>query len=388
MAYLEIQHIHKTYEEAPLLSDVSLSIEQGEIVSLLGPSGSGKTTLLRIIAGLESAEAGRVLLRGRNVAQVPAHKRGIVLMFQEYALFPHRTVAENVGFGLRMHQWSREAIDGRVEEMLSLVGLSGFDDRGVAQLSGGERQRVALARSLAPEPELLLLDEPLGSLDRTLRERLLEELGEILREVGVTAVAVTHDQTEAFSLADRVAVLHATQVVQMGTPQEIYGRPANPWIARFLGLTNLFPATWVAKDVVRSPFGRLMLDPAASGRGSPERSGDRGTLLVLPWGIHLGGQGRVGRVDVRAESEGDAASPNTFAATVRHAVFQGRITKLRLRLAGVEDARGADLTLSVDMGAALPRVGDQVRGWIEPGALRMFQSPPDSGPDETTQSQS
>ncbi|MBN1246808.1 MAG: ABC transporter ATP-binding protein [Anaerolineae bacterium] len=371
MAYLEIEHIYKTYEAAPLLSDLSLSIERGEIVSLLGPSGSGKTTLLRIIAGLESAEGGRVLLRGRDVAHMPAHKRGIVLMFQEYALFPHRTVAENVAFGLRMQHRPRPKIHARVQEMLGLVGLSGFDDRSVAQLSGGERQRVALARSLAPAPELLLLDEPLGSLDRTLRERLLEDLGEILREVGVTAIAVTHDQTEAFSLADRVAVLHATQIVQVGTPQQIYQNPLTPWVARFLGLTNLFAATRLDEDLVSSPLGRLALAPAGSGASSSAQSGDTGTILVLPWGIEITPDAN--------NTTGDASpSLNAFVATVTHAIFQGRITKVRLHVEGdaVGDTGGTGvaLSLAIDMGAELPRVGDRVRGHIKPEALRWFQS--------------
>jgi ABC-type Fe3+/spermidine/putrescine transport system ATPase subunit len=365
MAYLEIKHLNKTYAAAPLLRDVSLSIEQGEIVSLLGPSGSGKTTLLRIIAGLEAAEGGRVLLRGRDIVHTPAHKRGIILMFQEYALFPHRTVGENVGFGLRMQRRTRTAIEARVQEMLTLVGLSGFDDRDVSQLSGGERQRVALARSLAPEPELLLLDEPLGSLDRTLRERLLEDLGGILRDVGVTAIAVTHDQTEAFSLADRVAVLHATQIVQMGTPQQIYQVPASPWVARFLGFTNLFPANRTAERTLRSPLGTLSLEPSERSTG-PAPFPESGMVLILPWGIEI---------------TEDAPPCNAFVATVAHAVFQGRVTRLRLRVIDGADAAsiqsgGAVLSLTVDTGAPVPQVGERVRGWIRPEALRWFQSSP------------
>jgi ABC-type Fe3+/spermidine/putrescine transport system ATPase subunit len=376
MTYLEIEHIRKTYEDALLLADLSLSVAQGEIISLLGPSGSGKTTLLRIIAGLESAEGGRVLLRGRDVAQVPAHKRGIVLMFQEYALFPHRTVAENVAFGLRMHRRPRSEIRTRVQEMLALVGLSGFEDRGVAWLSGGERQRVALARSLAPEPELLLLDEPLGSLDRTLRERLLEDLGGILREVGVTAIAVTHDQTEAFSLADRVAVLYDAQIVQIGAPQEIYCHPRTPWLARFLGFSNLYPATWIETGVVSSPLGRLTVAPPVAGAPIDARPGDVGTLLVMPWGVelvantHLEATGAAG-----AEPCADAAPAcNGFLATVTHAVFQGGQTKLRLHVDGDADRTGGTLSLSIALGAELPGVGDRIRGWIRPEALQWFHS--------------
>ncbi len=289
MAFLTIDGIHKTYEGVPLLDGVSLSMDRGEIVSLLGPSGSGKTTLLRIIAGLESCESGRVFLDGRDVTRMPVHRRGVVLMFQEYALFPHRTVAENVAFGLRMKGLPASAIRHRVKEMLTLVGLEEFGPRNVVALSGGERQRVALARSLAPEPRLLLLDEPLGSLDRNLRERLLEQLAAILQRVRVTTISVTHDQAEAFAVADRVALLHDAGIVQIGTPETIYGQPVTPWVARFLGFDNLLPARTTGPGRVDTVLGTLVAEPA---RHLPE-AGIEGTLLILPWGICLSDEVRL-----------------------------------------------------------------------------------------------
>ncbi len=347
MAFLELENIRKTYEGSPLLSGISLEVAKGELVSLLGPSGSGKTTLLRIIAGLETCEVGRVLLQGEDISRLPTHRRGVILMFQEYALFPHRSVAENVSFGLRMRHQSKTAIRERVAEMLALVSLTGFGDRNVIELSGGERQRVALARSLAPEPRLLLLDEPVGSLDRNLRERLLEELAAILRKVGVTAIAVTHDQAEAFALADRVALLHDTRIVQEGRPETIYRYPATPWVARFLGLTNLMQAEIVGKTQLATPLGYLTYaaDNGFDGIGSS------GTLLILPWGIQI--------------TERDPPC-NGFTARVVRRMFQGRTTKLRLAI------EGEMLDTTVDVGSVIPEEDDAVRVWIRPEALRWF----------------
>jgi ABC-type Fe3+/spermidine/putrescine transport system ATPase subunit len=356
MAFLEINDIHKQYEGEPLLRDLSLEIERGEIVTFLGPSGSGKTTLLRIIAGLEPTEAGSVILEGESLARIPTHERGIVLMFQEYALFPHRTVAENVAFGLKMRGLNRTDIQSRVEDMLGLVGLQEFSSRNVVELSGGERQRVALARSLAPEPRLLLLDEPLGSLDRTLKERLLEELAEILRRVGVTTITVTHDQAEAFALADRVALLHEGVFVQAGEPEEVFCNPVSPWAARFMGLTNLFSAKVVGDGVVECPLGRLRFDDGAE----LPPSGASGTLLILPWGIHLGGD--------------DHAGANAFTAEVTRRIFEGRITRFVLTFDVKQPAEASvsppALRLILEMGTPMPEVGETVTGRIDASGLR------------------
>lgn len=227
----------------PVLDAVDLGVAEHEIVCVLGPSGSGKSTLLRAVAGLQPLDAGRVLLDGGDQAGVPAHKRGVGLMFQDHQLFPQRDVAGNVAFGLRMHGASKRQQEDRVGELLDLVGLPGAARRAVAGLSGGEQQRVALARALAPQPRLLMLDEPLGQLDRSLRERLVVELRELFGTLGTTVLAVTHDQGEAFALADRVVVMRDGRIAQSGTPLEVWQHPADEFVARFLGFDNVVEAT-------------------------------------------------------------------------------------------------------------------------------------------------
>jgi len=240
---LTLTSIAKTYPgQTPALHGVNLSVDRGEIVCLLGPSGCGKTTLLRIVAGLETADQGKVKLDGRDLAATPVYRRQFGFMFQEFALFPHQTVGENIAFGLRMLGQTGAQIEQRVAEMLTLVNLPGYARRSIFEISGGERQRVALARSLAPNPRLLLLDEPLGSLDRTLREALMIELRTILKKLGMTALYVTHDQQEALVVADRLVVMQRGRLEQIGTPAQIYRQPATPFVAGFLGFHNLLPA--------------------------------------------------------------------------------------------------------------------------------------------------
>jgi len=240
---LTLENIHKQFGETVAVEGVSFQVKRGKILGILGPSGSGKTTVLEIIAGLVSPDRGSVAWDGRDLAGTPPYKRGFGLMFQEYALFPHKNVEENVAFGLAMQNWSREKIEQRVDEVLSLVGLPEHGDREVDTLSGGERQRVALARALAPQPRLLMLDEPIGSLDRTLRERLMGELRDILKSMSQTALYVTHDQVEAFTVADRIVIMREGRVAQIGRPEEIYQHPDSTFVARFLGLTNLIPGS-------------------------------------------------------------------------------------------------------------------------------------------------
>jgi len=236
---LRVENVSVRYDGAAALEDATLEVSVGETVTVLGPSGSGKTTLLRVVAGLQLPDAGRVLLEGEDLAGVPPHRRGIGLVFQDHALFPHRDVAGNVGFGLRMRGDDSAATAKRTAELLELVGLAGFESRSVGTLSGGEQQRVALARALAPEPRLLLLDEPLGSLDRQLRDRLLDDLARVFEELDLTALYVTHDQTEAFTLGDRVAVMQEGRVVQLASPDELWAQPLDADVARFLGIANV-----------------------------------------------------------------------------------------------------------------------------------------------------
>jgi thiamine transport system ATP-binding protein len=248
---LALEGIELSFDGQAALRGLDLTVGDGQIVALLGPSGCGKTSLLRIVAGLTVPDGGRVVLDGRDLAGVPTHQRGIGLMFQDYALFPHRNVADNVAFGLRMRGDGPSARRQRVAEVLALVGLGGFGDRAVGSLSGGEKQRVALARALAPSPALLMLDEPLGALDRTLRDRLVLELAELFAELSIGVVYVTHDQAEALALADQVVVMDAGRVVQQGTPEEVWASPADPFVARFLGLTNVFGDVLIRPEAVR-----------------------------------------------------------------------------------------------------------------------------------------
>jgi len=221
------------------LAGVDLDVERGTIVAVLGPSGSGKSTLLRAIAGLQRLDEGSVTLDHRSLAGVPPHRRGIGLMFQDNALFPHRDVAANVSFGLRMQGVAPAAAVARVSELLALVGLGGREHRRVASLSGGERKRVALARALAPSPQVLLLDEPLGALDRALHDRLVAELRDLFNEIRQTAVYVTHDVAEAFAVGTQVAVMREGSIAQVATPERLWAAPADAWVARFIGLANI-----------------------------------------------------------------------------------------------------------------------------------------------------
>ena len=282
---LQVSHVVKSFGATSVLRDVSFDVARGEIVCLLGPSGCGKSTLLNIIAGLEHADSGSVFVNGEDISGTPVHRRGFGLMFQGLALFPHRNVADNIAFGLRMAQQDKTAISQRVAEVLELVGLAGFEKRDVNQLSGGEQQRVALARSLAPRPKLLMLDEPLSSLDRALRERLMDELREILTHVGQTAIYVTHDQQEAFALSDRMVILNAGQIAQSGAPRDIYQYPADAFVARFLGQTNLLAGTVraVDKHLVHTAIGPLVLENESCNEGTV-------TVLVRPDAALINGE--------------------------------------------------------------------------------------------------
>jgi thiamine transport system ATP-binding protein len=261
---LQVEALEVRYGETVALDGVDLVVDDGEVVSVLGPSGSGKSTLLRAIAGLEAPVRGRVLWDGDDLADVPPHRRQLGLMFQDHTLFPHRDVLGNVAFGLRMHRVPSAQADARARELLSLVGLGGYEHRRVNELSGGEQQRVALARALAPAPRLLMLDEPLGSLDRALRERLMVELRDLFTRLGLTSLYVTHDHDEAFALADRVAVMHGGRIEQLGTPVEVWEHPAGERVARFLGY-NVTDALGRGRVAVRPDSLRIAPDGAIAG---------------------------------------------------------------------------------------------------------------------------
>ncbi|PKV88235.1 ABC transporter ATP-binding protein [Streptomyces sp. TLI_146] len=275
---LKLDGVTVRFGERAALDAVDLEVAEHETVCVLGPSGSGKSTLLRVVAGLQPVDAGRVLLGGADQGGVPVHRRGVGLMFQDHQLFPQRDVAGNVSFGLRMRGMPRARQTERVEELLELVGLPGAGRRAVAALSGGEQQRVALARALAPSPRLLMLDEPLGQLDRTLRERLVVELRALFGRLGTTVLAVTHDQGEAFALADRVVVMRDGRIAQTGTPLEVWQQPASEFVARFLGFENVVAGV-VSGEVAATEWGSVPV-PAGSAQGAVR-------LLVRPAGVRL-----------------------------------------------------------------------------------------------------
>lgn len=278
---LQAVDLHKAFGDILAVDGMSFDVQPGEILAVLGPSGCGKSTTLHLVAGLEPLDTGRVLWNGRDVTGDAPHTRGFGLMFQDFALFPHMDVFHNLAFGLRMLGQPSDQVQERVGAMLDLVGLSGFGVRAVDELSGGERQRVALARSLAPRPRLLMLDEPLGDLDRTLKEQLMLELPELLAELHQTAIYVTHDQEEAFAVADRVLVMNHGRVEQIGAPETIFREPATAFVARFLGLDNLIPGRVLmdgASQQVQTDLGRFPVKTGATGDV---------TLLIRPDAAHL-----------------------------------------------------------------------------------------------------
>ena len=315
---LEVKNVRKNYEGAPLLKGVSLSVESGETLCLLGRSGSGKSTLLRIIAGLETADEGEVIWNGETMYAVPAWQRRFGLMFQDYALFPHRSVEQNVAFGLRMQGEQNADIAARVQEALELVNMTGFEKRRVTDLSGGEQQRIALARALAPQPRLLMLDEPLAALDRALRTELQEELRALLHKTGIPAIYVTHDQEEAFMLGDRIAILAEGVIEQQGSPEEVYRRPVNRKVAEFLGMSNFIEGKVVSVDplIVGSPCGQFR--PAVCDR-EKINIGDDVTLLIMPKSQTM---------------DGGKESPNTISGLVMECVFRGEDYKVRVSVEG------------------------------------------------------
>lgn len=343
---LEVSHLSKRFHLSlpPVVQNIGFQVASAEVFALLGPSGCGKTTTLRLIAGFEFADSGQVLLEKRDITSLPAEARGIGFVFQDYALFPHLSVQENVAFGLR--KLSGKAKRDRVEEVLGLVGLTVFKDRKPHQLSGGQQQRVALARAIAPSPKLILLDEPFSSLDAALRQTTRNEVRELLKQSGIGAILVTHDQDEALSFADRIAVMRSGQLEQVGTPEAVYEAPQTAFVAQFLGRTNLIPGEARGLEA-HTPLGRVALNQEAHGA----------VLLSLrPEGLTL----------LTPSSQLGNLTQNQLEASVISREFKGHDLTYRIRL--------GDRELTVQEGPKSPFFpGDKVRVVVRSKAVVVSQ---------------
>lgn len=350
-AALELHDLGKSYGGMKVLSGVELNVVPGEFITFLGPSGSGKTTTLNLIAGFADPDAGgRMQLDGRSLAEVPAHKRDIGVVFQNYALFPHKTVRENIAFPLKQRRPRPDAatIARKVDQVLALVHLEAFADRRPDQLSGGQQQRVALARAVVFEPKLLLLDEPLGALDKRLRESLQLELRRIHRELGVTIIFVTHDQDEALTLSDRIVVFREGAVEQIGTPAELYDTPGSEFVATFLGDSNIFSGT------VRDG---TLIQPLSDARFAPLTDAPDGAVKIMV------------RPENVTVSLGGAGAANAVPVTIEDVVYSGAT----LRVEGL-DAEGRQLIARTRADGTAPQIGDKAWFCWDASATRIVST--------------
>src|SRR3954467_8340255 len=345
---IELVNLTKTYGRAPVLKGINLHIDNGEFFSLLGPSGCGKTTTLRLIGGFESADAGEVRIDGVDMVDVAPENRPVNTVFQSYALFPHLSVSDNVGFGLRFQKCTKAEAAQRVGEALELVRLNGFERRKAHQLSGGQQQRVARARALVLRPKVSLLEEPLGALDAKLRKTLQVELRALHRDVGITFVYVTHDQEEALTMSDRLAVMNDGEIEQIGTPKETYEEPSSAYVADFLGVANLLPAT------VTGP-GRVLVNGAEHSADTAGITGDC-TVLIRPERVLLSALGR-GHLEA-------------VPAVIEQRIYVGSVTQVLLRL-GVHPLQAL---VANDGSPVCGAEGETVDAYLPPNAIRVLTS--------------
>ncbi len=349
---VEVIDIAKRFGTVDAVRPLSLKVEAGEFLTLLGPSGCGKTTLLRMIAGLEQVSGGSILVGGADVTAEPPNRRDTSIMFQDYALFPHKSVADNIGYGLKMRGMRREERAARAGDWLERIGLPGYGDRLPHQLSGGQRQRVALARALILEPGVLLLDEPLGALDAGLRRQLQGELRRLHRDVGLTFIAVTHDQEEAITMSDRIAVMREGAIEQLGNPEAIYDRPRTEFVARFIGRCNVIEGTVAGQE-----GDRMLVDTKALGRVLAAASASRPT-------------GKAIKLAVRPEAI-EAVRDGGVPAKIREVVFAGAGCRV-----DVTASDGSPIEMELDRRGPVARTGEMIAIAVRPGAATILEETP------------
>jgi spermidine/putrescine transport system ATP-binding protein len=372
---IRLDAVRKQFGGFTAVERADLSIQRGEFFAMLGPSGCGKTTTLKMIAGFEQPSSGRVLLENVDVSRVPPYQRNVNTVFQQYALFPHMTVAENVAFGPRSQRLSRATYLPRVREMLEVVRLSEFADRKPRQLSGGQQQRVALARALVNFPSALLLDEPLAALDLKLREAMQFELKRIQREVGITFVFVTHDQGEALTMSDRIAVMSQGVVEQVGTPEEIYNKPASLFVAGFIGSANLLPGR-IVDNLSEGSIVELVAGPRVVAHGPQQMAvGSEVSVMLRPERLNVTPTPQA----AQASQTHDAGS--SLEGTVRDLVFQGASARLLLQLA---DGTGVVTNVATDADLPFLRPGDSVTMTWKPKAAYLIAGWPEHAGANTT----
>lgn len=347
---LDIRNVHKSFGKKVVLNGINVFIKDGEFVTLLGPSGCGKTTLLRIIAGFEKADEGEVVLSGKVISNRSPSKRPINTVFQSYALFPHLNIFNNIAFGLKSHKVPKDEIERRVNKMMEIVNITDLAKEMPATLSGGQKQRVALARALVNEPDILLLDEPLSALDANLRKKLQVELRELQRKTDTTFILVTHDQDEAIAVSDRILVMYKGQIIQDGSPEDIYEHPVNRFVATFIGEANILECERVSEKLAKTNFGNLVLEK--------DPTWEKGGIAIRMEDIHVC-------------TLNESFAENVFPAKILERIFRGDYWELIAELPGVDACESLKLRVMTDPDE-IYNPGDQVNLYIEPQYLQVL----------------